>query len=87
MVYRIAFCKHCKWRGEDKRTLKDIGACKKCGGKLTYLENWYFRYTYKGIRHNLVGGPTRAMAEQALRKIKLEIYTNMHRPKKEPASF
>jgi integrase len=86
-VYKIAVCtaKGCNYRKADKKEEKSP-VCKKCGASMRYLPNWYYRYKHRGREKWLVGGPTKAIAMNALAKKKLEIYEKKAGIEKEPST-
>jgi integrase len=84
MVYRVRYCKECRYQKKDSKPKKIPGVCPKCGTPLVYLKNWYFQYQYRGRRYPQVGGPTKEVAEAALQRKLLDIYEKKHGIDRDP---
>jgi integrase len=86
MIYRVQFCKACKYQKKDSKPKKAPGLCPKCCAPLIYLKNWYFQYQFRGTRYPQVGGPTKQVAAAALQRKLLDIYEKKHGIAKEPST-
>jgi hypothetical protein len=86
VIYRVQYCKACRFQKKDPKPKKTPGVCPKCGSPLVYLRNWYFVYQYRGRRFPQVGGPTKQVAEAALQRKLLDIYEKKHGIEKEPGT-
>lgn len=75
MVFKIAKCftSKCTYRRFDQKPKADPGTCPKCGARLQYLDNWHYRFHYKGRSYVASVAPRKDITEAALAKKRIEI--------------